>query len=889
MTLELDPHPMLVVARDGAIRLANSHAHELFGFEEGGLVSEHLKGLVSEFDRERVIASVLDCVGRTGAPSDGREAIAKLHIQGQRKDGDRLPIEISFHAASFSDGDVVVATFADVTARVEAEAARLEREAHYASLMESLPLNVLGKDLDGRFVFGNQRFFDTIGHSEEEVIGRTDFDFYPDDMAEKFRADDLKVINTGVVLETIEESKRSDGESIYVEVLKGPVRNAAGEIVGLQGMFWDVSARELAMRKVREAGARQRAILEASIDCIITIDNQRRIIEFNPAAVRTFGYERHEVLGQEVFELLFPIAGQKQQRDQVIRFQETRDRRNFGSRAETTVVRQGGQEFIAELAMQPIELEGTDAFTIFIRDVTRRKEAEAQLQASELRFRQLAECIQEVFWIAGPDGRQLEYVSPAYEQIWKRDSQTLLKNADVWFDAVHPNDMERVRQSFSEHAVEGKYDEEYRIVRPDRSERWIRDRGFPVYAEDGSVSRIAGLAEDITLRKHVEDELRSAKDAADEANRAKSAFLANMSHEIRTPMNAIVGMTELLLDTELTPEQRENTEIVQDSAESLMALINDILDFSKIEAGKLDTEDVEFGLRDSIGGMLKSMAVQGRRKNLELVSDIDVTVPDRIVADQGRLRQVLVNLVGNSIKFTESGEVVVYVKLESWIGDEVSLNFAVRDTGIGIPEDRLQNIFEAFEQVDTSITRRFGGTGLGLAISSRLVGLMDGEMTCESEVGSGTTFRFTVRAHTTETPESSFVTSQMNLEGVRILVVDDNSASRQALESTIQGWRMKPVVVADGPSAIERLEEAESSGEPFSLFLVDADMPEIDGFELAEQVLARFKDSVGHVVMMLGAGDRSGDVAECERLGLAAYLMKPINQSELFDTLVSVS
>ena len=758
LTVEANPNAMVVADRRGVITLSNSTMQRLFGYSQLELHGRSLASLLPAQFQDPFKEAIEQCIREMAAITDFDRSLVALH-----KDHSELSVEIGLNPVQFNGTMLVFASITDVTKRVRAEAARQELDAHYASLMESLPLNVLGKDLDGRFVFGNQRFFDTLGHPQDEVIGRTDFDFFPEELAVKFRKDDQHVVTTGQVLETIEESQRADGETIYVEVLKAPVRDTDSRIVGVQGIFWDVTERVRAERSHQE---------------------------------------------------------------------------------------------IAD-----------------------------HLQESELRFRQLTECIQEVFWISSADGRQLEYVSPAYASIWGRNPDNLLLNSAEWTDAVHPDDVERVSRAV---AASGTFDEQYRIIRPDGSERWIRDRGFPVQDDSGNVYRIAGLAEDITVRKHVEDELRAARDAADTANRAKSAFLANMSHEIRTPMNAIIGMTELLADTELNPQQRENVTIVQDSAESLMQLINDILDFSKIEAGKLEADAVEFGLRDSVGGMLKSLAIHGRDKSLELVSDIRASVPDRLIGDQGRLRQVLVNLVGNAIKFTNSGEVVVYVETDSWIGDEVTLQFSVRDTGIGIPQDRMGRIFEAFEQVDSSITRRFGGTGLGLAISLRLVALMGGRMSCESEVGKGTTFKFNAKFMTHETPEDGFFTNQSNLDGVRILVVDDNASSRIALQNTIRSWRMRPTVVGEPQAALLALDNAYTRGEYFSLFLVDADMPEVGGFELVESVMAKYLDAAGEVIMMLGAGDRSADVARCEDLGLSAYLMKPINQSELFDTLVSV-
>ncbi|HEX7400812.1 MAG TPA: response regulator, partial [candidate division Zixibacteria bacterium] len=428
---------------------------------------------------------------------------------------------------------------------------------------------------------------------------------------------------------------------------------------------------------------------------------------------------------------------------------------------------------------------------------------------------------------------------------------------------------------------------EHRIIYADGTNGYIAVRFFIVKDDQGRTIRTYGANQDITERKRAEENLRKAKEQAEEANRLKSEFLANMSHEIRTPMNAIIGMTGIALDTDLTSEQREYLNIVKESSYSLLRLLDDILDLSKIEAGRIELENIDFDLRAMVEGVIDTLNTRASSKGLELACSIDSSVPPFLRGDPARLRQTLINLGGNAIKFTEKGEVVIQVELQAETEVHATLLFSVTDTGIGIPEDKTAKIFESFTQADGSTTRKYGGTGLGLSISKRLVELMKGQIGVESQPGMGSRFWFTVNLEKQTGLKEIRPLTICNPQGCRILVVDDNQTNRTILIKTLESFKCVPQTVESGKKAIQILKQSVDQKESFDLILLDMQMPEMDGEETLRLIQSDPLIKQIPVVILTSIGQR-GDTARLEALGAAGYLPKPVKQSQLYDILITI-
>ena len=646
--------------------------------------------------------------------------------------------------------------------RKRSEQALRESKAQYTSLVESLALHVIRKDADSRFTYASPSFCRLVKKSLDEIRGKTDYDLFPQELADKYVHDDQQVMQTKRTFEDIEVHQNPQGQKLYVQVIKSPILDAKGQVRGVQGLFWDVTDRKAAEIGMRESEARKRAIFEAAIDCILFIDTEGRIVEFNRASEETFGYRRDEVIGRLMPEIFVPAASRHRLQKNLLRYAGQGEMGSMlGKRLETPMIKQNGQEFVAEMATQPIPLTGGSAgFAVFIRDITQRKQAE--------------------------------------------------------------------------------------------------------------------------------EALRRAKESAESASRSKGAFLANMSHEIRTPMNAIIGMTEFVLESDLTREQREYLEMVVQSSNALLNLLNDVLDFSKIEAGKLHLEELPFELRAWLEESLKSLAFRARQKNLYCRWEVASETPDRVRGDPHRLHQILVNLVSNAIKFTDTGGITIRVRPVRQAGDQAVLLFEIRDTGIGIPPEKCQTVFEEFEQADNSTRRRFGGTGLGLSICSRMARMMHGRIRVKSKLGQGSVFQFTARlglASEQAAEAASSATDQAQGSAsaaagstpLNILVAEDSPINQRLAVGLLEKQGHRVVVAHNGQQAIDQFQSGH-----FDLILMDVQMPELDGFE-ATAAIRELEAGAHTPIIAMTAHALKGDRERCLAVGMDDYLSKPIRSKKLYE------
>jgi two-component system, sensor histidine kinase and response regulator len=624
-----------------------------------------------------------------------------------------------------------------------------------------------------------------------------------------------------------------------------------------------------------------RSIFENAIEGIFQTTPSGQYLNVNPALAKMYGYDSTEDLVRGLTAIDNQLYVDPRRRNEFVdAMREHGIVRGFESqiyRKDKSVI------WISENARAVTNEQGDLLYYEgMVEDITERKRLETKLLESENKISALISNIEDSIWSVDRAYRLITF-NPTFSRNFEEIFGASVAAGDIVTNLIPPEWREE-EVGFYNRALAGERFLVEQRYQTSHGERYYEISFNPIRAH-GEIAGVAIFSKDITERHRALRELQEAKVAAEAANRMKSEFLANMSHEIRTPMNGVIGMTDLLLMTSLTPEQREFANTVRLSGESLLIVINDILDFSKIEAGKLDLEKIEFDLRETIDNTLDLLAAQAHSKGLELASFIRPEVPVQVMGDPGRLRQVINNLVGNAVKFTNEGEVVVTVSKVSEAADRVVLNFEVRDTGIGIDPAAQSRLFEAFSQADGSTTRKYGGTGLGLAISKRLVNLMHGQIRVESTPGQGSTFWF----HSEFEKQPAVVKKVLrhDLIDLKALIVDDNATNREILIHYTRDWKMESFCASGGKQAIDMLQKAAAANDPFDLAILDMQMPEMDGLMLAQAIKLDPATAKTRLVMLTSLGNHL-DAEEMQAAGIEACVLKPVKQSRLFERLSNI-
>ena len=640
-------------------------------------------------------------------------------------------------------------------------------------------------------------------------------------------------------------------------------------------------AREIAEHKRTEELFR--LVVESAPNGLLMIDRHGAIELANSQMEKMFGYERQELLGQPL-ETLIPERYRAQHPGHREGYLADPKVRAMGAGRELFGLRKDGSEFPIEIGLNPVNTpEGTHVLASVI-DITERRASEYLLQQSEERFRSMIENVKDhAIFMLDDEGRVITWNKGA-ERVRGFTADEIIGAHYSCFFTAEDRENGTPPRLLKMALDEGQCEHEGWCVRKDGSRFSASSIITAVHNGEGKLAGFSAVTRDLTKRMQIDEELKLAKEEAESANEAKSAFLANISHEIRTPMTGIIGMTGLLFDTELTDKQREYCEIIRRSNDSLLTVINEVLDFSKVEAGKLDLEVIDFDLRSAVEEVTALFAQQAADKSIELMNFVRYDVPENLRGDPGRLRQILSNLVGNALKFTTEGEVLIQVNVVEQNKTFAALRFEVCDTGIGVARETADKLFTAFTQADASITRKYGGTGLGLALCKKFVDLMGGQIGVTSEVGRGSNFWFTVQLLKCQEGGRTTPQPRVDLSGLRMLIVDDNATNRAVLEQYLSYLGIHGQSAVNSIGALERLQASLDKGEPYDLAMLDMEMPRMDGIELARTIRQNPRFASLKLLLLTSVGKR-GDGTLAQQAGFDGYLNKPLGFSQLRECL----
>jgi len=874
----------IIVVQNGTMVFCNPKIIELTGYPEKELLAQPFGNFIDPKDREALVAR-----HQKRLRGEYVEAICQFRILTKR--GKSIWVEMNSIKTEWGSMPATLNFLTDISNRKEMEEALRKSEALYRSILKASPDDIMITDLEGNIRVVSPAACKLFGYErEEEMLGRSIHEFLASQDAERANTD-ISLMRNGDFKGPVEyRAHRPDGSQFDIETNAEVIREDDGQPVGMVFIVRDITERKAAGERIQKWA---NIFLNAKWGVTAESADGLRFELMNPEFARMHGYTVEELSKLSVLDVFAPEV-QQELPEKIRLIHETghlvfesmhirKDKTTFPVLIDATAIKDANGNVLYR--------------AVNVQDISERKQSEEKLNAEQVLMDNLMNNIPVQIYFKDDRSRFIRINKAQALRLGFDDPGIATGKTDFdFFTEEHAQQafLDEVKIIHTGESIRKEEKETYE-GQPDQ---WVLTTKLPLRDKNGKIIGTFGTSTDITERKRVivkleetnrqlEDSTRHANELAVEAetaNVAKSEFLANMSHEIRTPMNGVIGMTGLLMDTALNEEQQRYTEIIRSSGETLLTLINDILDISKIEAGKLELENLNFNLYSLLDDFASALAIRAHEKNLEFICAADPDVPALLQGDPGRLRQILTNLVGNALKFTEKGEIAIQVHCLEKTTNDIELLFSIRDTGIGIPENKIDLIFNKFTQADASTTRQFGGTGLGLAISKQLSELMGGRIGVKSEPDHGSEFWFTVRLKQQPEGSQSKAPALANLEGIRVLVVDDNATNREMLNIRTTSWGMRPLEAVDGPSALRAMESAWEEGDPFQIAVLDMHMPGMDGAMLGKAIKSDKRLSNTPLVLLTSLGER-GDAHRFESIGFAGYLVKPLRHLDLYNVL----
>jgi two-component system sensor histidine kinase/response regulator len=799
----------------------------------------------------------------------------------QRQSGESFTVEVALAPVELLGEPVLLVVWRDLAERKEAEAALKASEERFHAFMNNSPMVAFIKDEEGRIVYLNREWEKRFQRKSEDLVGKTDFEWLPLEVARKLAESDRNVLASGESHEGIEHVPTPDGRTEDWLVMKFRMETTGGRKL-LGGVAVDVPPQKNGELALQESDRHFRDLFDEAPVAYHELDLENRITRVNATELAMLGYTADEMIGRPMRDFIVDEKSadaipEEMTADVRIESYQRVFRRKDGRKVPVLM----RHKLITDASGLVSGMRST------LQDISALKRIEEDLRDAEEKYRSIFENAIEGIFQTTPEGSYMS-VNPALVRILGYESTDELTSQVTHIAKQLYVRLERRAEFAALIQLHGSVtDFESEVYRKDKSIIWISEQARAVRDMDGKLLYYEGTVEDITAGREAREAIKTARDAALESARMKSEFLANMSHEIRTPMNGIIGMSGLLLDTDLSPKQRDFAQTISGSADALMTILNDILDFSKIEAGMLVFEEIDFHLATVVEASVELLAARAATKDVELASLVYNGVPTQLRGDPGRLRQVLTNLIGNAVKFTEKGEVVVRANCQEESDTHATIRFTVTDTGIGIDAEAQKRLFQAFVQADGSTTRKFGGTGLGLAICQQLVQRMGGAIGVQSRPGKGSTFWFTAKFEKQADDAIAPAPRKAELQNVRVLIVDDNETNRSILHHLFESWGMKEHVASSAEEALVIMRAQAARGKPFDLAILDRQMPGMDGMELARTVKKDPKLASTRLVMLTSV-DRKDDSEMMRESGVDAYLSKPVKQLQLFECLATV-